>query len=192
MSQVRTGALIALALVVLGAVAWATLKPAPSSAATFTNRVLFVAILGATALFARRFRSDASSLPIVVVALTTGLFFLAASILFAAHLAAVLSLPLRSAAASYDFRLYSLLLFGVVALVPAILGLRTLPGLVRGMGASTRRATRLCLVLLALNVPLIPLQDFAVALSISGVSVLAALFLLRNRMHEGGGPGLVP
>ena len=164
--------------------AWATLKPAPSSAATFTNRVLFVAILGATALFARRLRSDASSLPIVVVALTTGLFFLAASILFAAHLAAVLSLPLRSAAASYDFRLYSLLLLGAAGLVPGILGLRTLPGLARGVVASPRRATRLCLVLLAVNIPLIPLQDFAVALSISGVSVLAALFLLRNQVHK--------
>ena len=75
--------------------AWVTLKPGPSSAATFTNRALFVGILGATALFA-------------------------------VHLGAIVSLPLRSASPSYDFRLYSLLLLGVVGLLPAVFGLFTL------------------------------------------------------------------
>jgi hypothetical protein len=145
---------------------------------------LFVAILGATALVGFRFRSAASSLPVVIVAWTTGLFFVAATALFAVHLGAVLSLPLRSAVVSYDFRLYSLLLLGVVGLVPAILGLHTLPGLARGGVPARGRATRICLVLLAVNIPLIPLQDFAVAFSISGVCVLAELFLLRSRVPK--------
>ena len=184
MSRARTGALIVLALVVLGAVAWVTLKPGPSPAATLTNRSLFVAILGATALFAFRSRSASSSLAIVIVAWTAGLFFVAASALFAVHLGAVLSLPLRSASAAYDFRLYSLVLLGVVGLVPALIGLRTLPGLARGAAASRTPAARICLVLAAVNIPLIPLQDFAVALSISGVGVLAQLLLLRSLLHE--------
>ena len=183
MSRVRTGVLIVLGLFVLGAVAWVTLKPGPSSAATFTNRTLFVGILGATALFAFRFRSASSSLPIVIAAWSTALFFVASSALFAVHLGAVVSLPVRSASPSYDFRLYSLLLLGVVGLLPAVFGLFTSPGLTRGVVASRRRATRLCLVLSAVNIPLVPLQDFAVALSISGVRVLAELLLLRSRVH---------
>jgi hypothetical protein len=143
---------------------------------------LFVAILGATALFAFRFRSASGSLPIVIVAWSTALFFIASSALFAVHLGAVVSLPLRSASPSYDFRLYSLLLLGVVGLVPAVFGLFTLPGLARGVVASRKRATRICLVLSAVNIPLVPLQDFAFALSISGVSVLAELLLLRSRV----------
>ena len=181
MSQLRTGALIALALVVSGAVAWVTLKPGPSAAATLTNRTLFVVIFGATALFAFRFRSASAALPIVIVSWTTGLFFLAASVLFAAHLGAVVSLPLRAASGSYDFHLYSLLLLGVVGLVPSVLGVRTLSGLARGTGVCGKRATRMCFALLAVNIPLIPLQDFAVALSISGASVLVGLLLARRR-----------
>ena len=77
MSRLRTGVLIGLGLVVVGATAWVTLKPGPSPASTFTNRTLFVAILGATALFAFRFRSASSSLPIVIVAWSTALFFVA-------------------------------------------------------------------------------------------------------------------
>ncbi len=184
MSQLRAGALIALALVVFGAVAWVTLKPGPSSAATLTNRTLFVVILGLAAAFALRFRSASTSLPILIVTWTTGLFFLAASVLFAVHLGAVVSLPLRAASGSYDFRLYSLLLLGVAGFVPSILGVRTLSGLVRGSAASSRRATRMCFVLLAVNIPLIPLQDFALALSISGASVLGALFLAPDPRYE--------
>ena len=184
MSQLRAGALIALALVVSGTVAWVTLKPAPSPAATLTNRALFVVIFSATALFAFRFRSASTSLPIVIVAWTAGLFFLAASALFAVHLGAVVSLPLRAESGSYDFRLYSLLLLGAVDFIPSILGVRALPGLSRGTLACRKRATHMCFVLLAVNTPLMPLQDFAVALSLSAFGVLVGLFLTRYLAHE--------
>ncbi len=49
---------------------------------------------------------------------------------------------------------------------------------------------RICLVLSAVNIPLVPLQDFAFALSISGVSVLAELLLLRSRVQ--GEPAAQP
>ena len=42
----------------------------------------------------------------------------------------------------------------------------------------------MCLVLLAVNIPLIPLQDFAIALSISGASVLVGLLLALYPEHE--------
>ena len=180
MSQGRTSVLIALGLVVVGAVAWVMLKPGPSAAASLTNRSLFVATVATAAFLAFRFRSASGPWPIVVLSSSAGLFFLAASVLFVAHLAAVLSLPLRSASASYDFHLYSLLLLGVVGFVPAALGLGAWRGLTHGIEASWRRATRACLVLLMVNVPLIPLQDFAVAFSICGISVLAGLLLARS------------
>ena len=68
MKQLRAGALIALALVVFGAVAWVTLKPGPSPAATLTNRALFGVIFGATAWFAFRIRSASESVSIMIVA----------------------------------------------------------------------------------------------------------------------------
>jgi hypothetical protein len=40
------------------------------------------------------------------------------------------------------------------------------------------------LLLLAVIVPLVPLQDFAVAFSISGVGVLAPLLLARDLLQE--------
>ncbi len=186
MSQLRVAVLVALALVVFGAVAWVTLKPGPSLAATLTNRALFVFIMSAATLFAFRSRSAPGSLSIAIVAWTTGLFFLAASTLFAAHLGAVVSLPLRAAAAPYDFRMYSLLLLGVVGIVPSVLGMRAIPGLARGTLAcgSRRRARHACFALLAVSIPLIPLQDFAIALSISGASVLVGLSLSPDSVDE--------
>ena len=191
MSQGRTSVLIALALAVVGALAWVLLKPAPSAAASLTNRSLFVVMVATAALLAFRFRSASGTWPIVLVSTSAGLFFLAVSVLFVVHLGAVLSLPLRSASASYDFRFYSLLLLGVVGFVPGALGLGTWRGLTRGIEASWRRATRACFVLLMVNVPLIPLQDFAVAFSICGASVLAGLSLARTliRAQELNGRG---
>ncbi len=84
--------------------------------------------------------------------------------LFGVHLGAILTLILRGDAFAYDFRFYSLVLVGVVAIIPAISGL--LPG---------RSRVRAAALLLAINVPLIPLQDFAIAFTIAGAATLAIL-----------------
>ncbi len=179
MSKGRNGVLILLGLVVLGVLAWVTLKPAPSPAATLTNRILFIAILAAGAALVVRARRAGSSLPVATVASAAGLFFLAVAVLFVGHLGGVLSLLLRSTSTPYDFRFFSLLLLGVVGLAPAVQGLRAWPGLARSANSCWRRSLRACLLLLAINVPLIPLQDFAVAFSIAGTGVLASLWLAQ-------------
>ena len=178
-ARYRSGVLVLLGFVVLGTLAWGTLKPAPSPAATLTNRILFAGIVAATLFLVVRIRRTGSSFLVATVGSTAGLFFVAVSVLFAAHLGGVLTLPVRCSSTPYDFRFYSLLLLGVVGLAPAVQGLRASPGLARSANESWRRATRACLLLLAINVPLIPVQDFAVAFSIAGTAVLASLWLAR-------------
>ena len=177
MSKARNGVLILLGLVVLGVLAWVTLKPAPSPAATLINRILFIAILAAGTALVVHTRRAGSSLPVATVASAAGLFFLAVAVLFIGHLGGVVSLLLDSTLSTpYDFRFFSLLLLGVVGLAPAVQGLRVWPGLARSEKSCWRRALRACLLLLAINVPLIPLQDFAIAFSIAGTAVLASLW----------------
>jgi len=65
----------------------------------------------------------------------------------------------------YDFHFYSLILVGAVILVPALVGLRHSWRLALGNRASWNAVVRSNVVLLAVNLPLAPLQGFAVGFS---------------------------
>jgi hypothetical protein len=61
----------------------------------------------------------------------------------------------------YDFRFYSLLLFGVALMTPALAALTAVRRLTRGDAAGNRVAVSASVALLALNIPLVPIQAFA-------------------------------
>ena len=156
--------LLPLALTIVATFAWVLLKPGPTATATVVNRVLFVVILAFAGWLAQR-QTPPLSKPAARLAVgAVSLFFIGAAVLFGVHLGAILTLILRGDVFAYDFRFYSLVLLGVVAIIPAISGL--LPG---------RSRVRAAALLLAINLPLIPLQDFAVAFTIAGVATLAIL-----------------
>jgi hypothetical protein len=58
----------------------------------------------------------------------------------------------------YDFRFYSMLLVGGLMIVPSVVGLRQLPGLRRGQLSAWHNARRVAFVLLAANLPMLPMQ----------------------------------
>jgi hypothetical protein len=153
-----------LTLIVVATFAWVLLKPGPTPTATVVNRVLFVVILASAGWLAKR-QTLPLSKPATRLAIgAVSLFFIGAAVLFGVHVGAILTLILRGDAFAYDFRFYSLVLLGVVAIIPAISGL--LPG---------RSRVRAAALLLAINLPLIPLQDFAIAFTIAGAATLAIL-----------------
>jgi hypothetical protein len=61
----------------------------------------------------------------------------------------------------YDFRIYSLLLFGVVILAGGLTAIRASAGIVRGDSDARRRASRAMLMVLAVVIPVMPMQDAA-------------------------------
>lgn len=84
-----------------------------------------------------------------------------------AHLTAVIGTRLLGRVPFvYDFRLYSLVLLGVLLTASAALCVTAARGVAHGDRSAFRRAMRSTLFLLALNLPLMPIQGFAVAFSI--------------------------
>jgi hypothetical protein len=84
---------------------------------------------------------------------------------------------------SYDFRFAALLLIGITILVAGALSIAAVRGLGRGQEPAWARAMSGTLLLLVINTPLIPVQSFAVALSILGTLNLIALLGARRRLE---------
>ena len=82
---------------------------------------------------------------------------------------------------AYDFRGYALVLLGVVLVVPALVCVLAAPGLVRGERRAWRAAMLGFAALAMVNVPLMPLQGFAIALSAAAALGLLVLFGVRGR-----------
>ena len=61
----------------------------------------------------------------------------------------------------YDFRIYSLVLFGAVILAGGLTALRASVGIARGQEDARRRASNAFLMVLAVVVPVMPMQDAA-------------------------------
>jgi hypothetical protein len=102
------------------------------------------------------------------------------ALLGAAHLVVVAAaLPDKT----YDFRVYSLLLLGVSLVLPALVGGAVVPALVRGDGRARHLALGAFATLLLVNLPLIPLQGFAIFLSIAAAIGISAVVLLRTPAH---------
>src|SRR3970282_1004141 len=118
-------------------------------------------------------------IPLLVVAAVNVVCGLGNFLLGGAHLVAVLGRALGGQGSvgadsfSYDFRFYSLVLVGLLILLPGFLCLRHARGLTQGEASAYRHARRATLWLLGVNLPLIPIQGFAVLLSVlSGLNLL--------------------
>ena len=84
----------------------------------------------------------------------------------------------------YDFRFYSLILFGVVMLVQGVSILKASKAIAFGDDATRSTLIRRTLVVLALCVPIIPFQIFGAVLTVMGVMTLSSMMLVRERAVE--------
>ena len=82
----------------------------------------------------------------------------------------------------YDFRLYSLLLLGALLAALGLITASAAPGLARGEGAAWRRALWATLALLAVTLPLIPIQVFGLAFALVGAVNLLGLVAARRSL----------
>lgn len=140
------------------------LSPGPTDRVTFTTRIILGLLFLVSAFFLTRGHGPAASSAALARSWGTLFLGLLSAILMTVHLLTVLLMPFRNLAAfTYSFRFYSLCLLGVAVLVPAIVCLRSVRGLVAADPDARRRAQQATLVILALNLPLVPLQDFALA-----------------------------
>lgn len=83
----------------------------------------------------------------------------------------------------YDFRFYALVLLGVLLVAAGVACLTSVRRLTRGDEAGRRRALLATFALVALNVPLMPIQGFAVGFAAFAVINLAALGLARTHFR---------
>ena len=105
--------------------------------------------------------------------------------LMALHLAAVIGRAVSgqgfggAAHFAYDFRFYSLLLFGVVIIIPGLVFVVHARRLTEGDAGVWRRALWASGVLLLINIPLIPIQAFALVPSLLATLNIASLWASR-------------
>ena len=171
---------VALTLPILAAVAWGMLAAAPGPSTTGANRALLSLVLAAGGIFAWRERSSARLRSLLVAGTACHVFFVSAVALFGVHLAVVLSTPLRIDGWVYDFRFYSLLLLGGVALVHGALGVASTPGIVRGERPAMSRGFRRRPVAAGDQRTPDSGDDFAAAFAVGALSVLALLGAARG------------
>lgn len=141
--------------------------------------VLF-AVIGATTWFAAAARGRGAGALAAVGAVT---FFCGALIglLGVAHTLAVIGRALRGPAFEYDFRLYSLVLMGVCLIAGGLRCLSTSWSVARGDVRAWKAALGATSMLLVVNLPLMPIQGFAVGFSVFLVITLLVLTATRRR-----------
>ena len=79
----------------------------------------------------------------------------------------------------YDMRFYSLILLAAVILIPAVRCVRAAAVIAIGTGEGWKSAVKASLLLLAVSVPLIPLQPFAILVAIASLISLETAFMAR-------------
>lgn len=145
--------------------------------------LLPIAVLGATLWFvfaARRRRAPGPLIAAAAVGLFSGTMI---AVLGATHTIAVIGGALRRAPFQYDFRLYSLVLLGVLLMSGGARCLLPAWKLTRGDAAAWRAAVGATVMLLAVNLPLMPIQGFAVGFSVFLGVNLVTLLLVRPRLR---------
>ncbi|MGH9382903.1 MAG: hypothetical protein ACRD2N_01215 [Vicinamibacterales bacterium] len=98
------------------------------------------------------------------------------------HLSGVLVVELRRSPFHYDFRVYALLLLGATLVAMGARLATASARVARGEHAAWGPAIGAATALLAINLPLAPIQGFAVALSIFVSIGLVALLAVRARL----------
>lgn len=148
-----------------------------------TNGLILYCGLAAIAFGIRAWRLTEVRSHAVVGSLTflTGLVVTALIVL---HLVAVLAEPFQGfgidPAFEYDFRFYSLVLFGVLNLIPGFALIRHAGGVTRSSQPARRASIRACLIILALNAPLLPVQFFARHFTLAACVALLPLLVVRK------------
>ena len=143
--------------------------------------VLLIAVVAAATLWWRVARRGAG----LEIATASALAFGAGLVtvgLPAGHLAGVAITELRRSPRVYEFRVYALVLLGAVL---GVLGTRlavAAVGVGRGERAAWRNGVTAAVALLVVNVPLAPIQGFAVALSIFACIGLVPLLAVSGRV----------
>lgn len=141
-----------------------------------------VGTIGATIWFATAARRRGAGALAAVGAVT---FFCGALIglLGLAHTLAVIggALSRRGPAFEYDFRLYSLVMLGVSQIAGGLCCLTSSWNVTRGDPRAWKAALGATTVLLIVNVPLMPIQGFAVGFSMFLAVTLLALIATRRR-----------
>lgn len=152
------------AALMVASAAYVLSAPGPTARFTLTARVLLGLLFLVSAFFLTKGRGRAASSGALARAWGTMFLGLLSALLMSVHLVIVIWTAFRRAETfTYDFRFYSLCLLGVAVLLPAIVCLSSVRGLLDADPDARRRALQATLVILALSVPLLPIQDFAVA-----------------------------
>jgi hypothetical protein len=94
----------------------------------------------------------------------------------------------------YDMRLYSVILLAIVVLIPAIRCIRAAATVAIGAAEGWRSVVRANLLLIAVSVPLIPLQPFALLVAVATFVSLETAFMARGDLtaFAKGRRGAVP
>jgi hypothetical protein len=152
--------------------------------------LLFVlAAVGAAvrlAIDARRRRAPGPLAAVGAIDLFCGLVILG---LMALHLAAVVGRAVSGqgfggdARFAYDFRFYSLLLLGVVIIIPGLVFALQARSLTEGDAGAWKRALWASGVLLLINVPLVPIQAFALDPALLATINIVALWAGRKQLR---------
>jgi len=152
--------------------------------------LLFVlAAIGAAVRFAAdaRHRQSPQPLPAMgAIDLFCGLVVLG---LMALHLAAVIGRAISgqgfggAAHFAYDFRFYSLLLLGLVIIIPGLVFVMHARRLTEGDAEAWRRALWASGALLLINIPLVPIQAFALDHVLLATINLVSLSAGRKRFR---------
>lgn len=160
--------------------------------------VLLAAVVGIVIFILDGWRRKVPAGLIVVgtLALVCGLMNFA---LAGLHAGAVIGRALRGRGTggaevfTYDFRFYSLVLLGVVIAIPGFLCLVSARGITKGSAQAWKKAVWSSVALLAVNVPLMPLQGFAVGLACIALVNLIGLTASRKRFQSvAGEPAPIP
>ena len=169
----------ALTSAIVALVSYVLTQPAPMAIATRNNRMMLGALLLATGIFVALIRGSVDQRRLLASA-GGFLYSLSAVTLITVHLIVLATFPFQSGFI-YDFRFYSLILFGGVVLLPSVRCLTATIRLARGNAEASRDLWVPLLMLIALNIPLIPLQDFATLFSVGGALNLMLLWSIGER-----------
>ena len=145
---------------------------------------LFILKLAATAAFAGLLWKSGASLRRVIG--TTYLFFYGTfiTVMLFMHNAVIVGLRVfdrPNGAAGYDFHVFSLVFLGAFLIFQGVRALRAAFMLKNGDAHGAREARRATYFVLAVAVPLIPIQFFGIVLTVFSLLNLAAIKLLSAR-----------
>jgi hypothetical protein len=156
---------------------------------------LLITILAVfTALFLRRVVQERLPLPLGFAAALQFVTSLLVASLMILHTVAVIAYRITERKAAwatnephityfgipYDFRIYSLVLLGVLTSVLAGRGMAAANALIQGNRAAFAEGIRLNLLLLVVSIPAVPLQRVAVMVVVPAAAAIAVLHVTRK------------